>query len=102
MTVFFNKNKSKIAKLEAKIKTLEKHMLELAEQNLKLTKSLVGLQKCVNEFTEVSETVVDNRKLINDLCTSINIILDNIQKDDKQNNSNVFGIITKKIKKLPN
>ena len=100
--MFFRKNKSEIKELNKRISVLEKHVLDLTYQNKKLLQSLSGLQRCVDQFLAISESVVSNRSMITDLYKTLTNVLDNIAPKDDRDNDNHLGIIKKDIKKLPN
>ena len=83
MFKLFKKNNDAVKELEKRIKNLESIVLQLTKQNLGLTKSLVNLQGCIDEFIKISETVLENKKqyyklvkIVNDVVKKVNIEID--------------------------
>ena len=54
MFKFFKKNNVAVEELEKRVKNLESTVLQLTKQNLGLTKSLINLQECIDEFTRAN------------------------------------------------
>ena len=101
MFKFFKKNNAAVEELEKRVKNLESTVLQLTKQNLGLTKSLINLQACVDEFIKISETVLENKKQYYKLVKIVNDIVKKINTENDSNDVLLIDI-NKKNDKLPN
>ena len=101
MFKFFKKNNVAVEELEKRVKNLESTVLQLTKQNLGLTKSLINLQECIDEFIKISETVLENKKQYYKLVKIVNDIVKKINTENDSNDVLLIDI-NKKNDNLPN
>lgn len=101
MFKFFKKNNVAVEELEKRVKNLESTVLQLTKQNLGLTKSLINLQECIDEFIKISETVLENKKQYYKLVKIVNDIIKKINTENDSNDVLLIDI-NKKNDNLPN
>ena len=101
MFKFFKKNNVAVEELEKRVKNLESTVLQLTKQNLGLTKSLINLQECIDEFIKISETVLENKKQYYELVKIVNGIVKKINTENDSNDVLLIDI-NKKNDNLPN